>query len=252
MGVLPARRGEQSREESPEPRGRAREGRRLGGAGLGSAALATGGGGFQRDGAGEDGVVRASALGRLVLSEAGAGRGRKTFLTEEGAGRGRGRGCGRGWVGEWESGRGQRVGARGGAKVQSLGGWAGPRNWAGAQGRGGAASVSAPRTAAGPRVLSLSCSQSFPVWGERNLFSVSRGGRVPLGLRRWAQQLHTVEVLGRKGHERRGAARGSPVRPSEAGKRGWKAWWAVGEDPQCGHSGLEAKGVQCKWHSSWQ
>lgn len=122
-------------------------------------------------GRGEDGVVRANALGRLwslARRRRGEGGGRgeemrayvakKTFPTKEEAG------PGRGWVGEWESGRGQRAGARGGAKVHSLGGSAGPRNWAVHRVGGGAVSVSAPRTAARLRVLS-------PSWfGEKETY----------------------------------------------------------------------------------
>lgn len=85
---------------------------------------------------------------------------KKTFLTKEEAG------PGRGWVGEWESGRGQRAGARGGAGLRCI-------PWAGLRGRGtgrvhrvggGAASVSAPRTAARLRVQS-------PSWfGEKETY----------------------------------------------------------------------------------
>lgn len=114
MRVLPGvegreRRRRPSRERSPEPGGEG-EGRTPRGGAVPPPSLEEAQG-FQRDGAGEDGVVRANALGRLALreaeAEAEAGQGRrarrgdaadvrrKTFLTEEEAGRGRG------WAGEW-------------------------------------------------------------------------------------------------------------------------------------------------------
>lgn len=140
------------------------------------------------------------------------------------------------------------------------------RPWAGGWGRGAGRGTGSGRScqristadssrAARPEpfLQPESFRSTFLVWGERNVFSVSGRGRVPLGLRRWARQLHTVEDLGLKGHERRDAARGRSYQVLGSWEESLESLVGGGRGPAgYGHPGLEAKGVQRKWHSSWQ